>query len=71
MVENLPCSARDEGSVPGRGSKISYPLQQLSPCCSLLIPHATTRESGLQRKIPRDTMRTMSTAPKTGPSQIF
>ena len=30
--KNLPCNARDVGSSPGRGTKVSHAMGQLSPC---------------------------------------
>ena len=29
MVKNLPCSAGDTGSLPGRGTKIPHAMEQL------------------------------------------
>ena len=37
LVKNLPCNARDAGSIPGRGTKISHAVEQLNR-------RATTRE---------------------------
>ena len=37
-VKNPPCSSGDSGSVPGRGTKVPYAKEQLSP-------RATARES--------------------------
>ena len=37
LVKNLPCNARDAGSIPGRGTKISHAVEQLNR-------HATARE---------------------------
>ena len=31
MVQNLPYSAGDAGSIPGWGTKIPYALEQLNP----------------------------------------
>ena len=31
-VTNLPCSARNGGSIPGQGTKIPGSVEQLSPC---------------------------------------
>ena len=31
VVENPPCNAGDEGSIPGRGTKIPHAVGQLSP----------------------------------------
>ena len=49
MVENLPSNAGDVGSIPGRGTKISHAMGQLSLHATtteptLWSPHATTRE---------------------------
>ena len=41
MVENLPFTAGDVGSIPGRGTKISHALGHLGP-------FVTTREHVLQ-----------------------
>ena len=38
VVKNLPCNARNTNSIPGQGTKISHPGEQLSPCL-------TTKES--------------------------
>jgi len=32
MVKNLPSSAGDTGSIPGRGTKIPHAVEQRSPC---------------------------------------
>ena len=37
MDKNLPCNARDSGSVPGQGTQVSCHDRQLSP-------HASTTE---------------------------
>ena len=37
LVKNLPCNARDAGSIPGQGTKISHAMEQLNL-------RATTRE---------------------------
>ena len=31
MVKNLPCNARDMGSIPGLGTKIAHAVEQLNP----------------------------------------
>ena len=55
VVKNTPCNAGHSGLIPGRGTKIPYALEQLSPC-------TTTRVCVLQRKIPCDTMKMSSLA---------
>ena len=30
MVRNLPCNARDRGSIPGQGTKILHAVEQLN-----------------------------------------
>ena len=45
MVKNLPCSAGDTGSLPGRGTKIPHAMEQLSLCAATteqLSPNTTT-----------------------------
>ena len=32
VVKNLPCNAKDVGSIPGRGTKIPHTKGELSPC---------------------------------------
>ena len=47
MVKNLPCSAGDTGSLPGRGTKIPHAMGQLSLCVATteqLSPNTTTTE---------------------------
>ena len=31
VVKNLPCNARDMGSIPGLGTKIAHAVEQLNP----------------------------------------
>ena len=38
MVNNLPCNAKDPGSIPGLGTKITHAVKQLSPCTRTEIP---------------------------------
>ena len=38
VFENLPCSAEDAGSIPGRGTKIPHVMGQLSPCTTVKSP---------------------------------
>ena len=45
MVKNLPSSAGDASSMPGRKIKSTYALGQLSPC-------TTTRENACRSKDP-------------------
>ena len=40
MVKNLPCSARDVGSIPGCGTKMPHAAEKLNL--------RATRESGLE-----------------------
>lgn len=42
VVNNLPCTAEDAGSIPGRGTNIPYVTGQLSLC-------TTTRVHALQQ----------------------
>ena len=35
VVRNLPCNAKDMGSVPGRATKTPHAMEQLSPCAQL------------------------------------
>ena len=49
VVKNLPCDARDAGSVVGQGTKIPHAAGRLSSCatycvCMLWSPRVTTRE---------------------------
>ena len=34
MVKNLPCNARDMGSIPGQRTKIPHAVGQPSPCAT-------------------------------------
>ena len=45
MVKNLPYNAEDGDSIPGRGTKISHDLGQLSPCVTLEKPPLSSRKS--------------------------
>ena len=38
MVKNLPCNARDTGSIPGWGMKIPHSVEQLSPAATTTEP---------------------------------
>ena len=31
VVKNLPCNGKDEGLIPGEGTKIPHAVEQLSP----------------------------------------
>ena len=35
VIENLPCDAGDQGSIPGRGTKIPHASGQLSLCAAM------------------------------------
>ena len=35
---NLPCSARDMVSIPGRRAKIPHAAEQISPCSTIIEP---------------------------------
>ena len=55
MVKNLPASARDMGSITGRGTKIPYAVGQPRPCpatreAHALEPEPATREACRGRK---------------------
>ena len=54
VVKSLPCNAEDEGSVPGRGTKIPHATEQLTPHTTTEI-HETTQRHG--RAGSRATMR--------------
>ena len=38
VVKNLPCNAKDVGSIPGLGTKISHSVEQLSQCAPITEP---------------------------------
>ena len=38
VVKNLPCNAKDMGSVPGLGTKIPHATEQLSLCATTTEP---------------------------------
>ena len=56
VVKNLPYNAGDEGSIPGRGTKIAHVVGQLSPC-------ATTTELSCLNKRARMLQTTEPTRP--------
>ena len=43
VVKNLPSNARDEGLIPGGGTKIPHAMGQLSPRSQLESPRAATK----------------------------
>ena len=54
MVENLPCSAGDVGSIPDLGTKIPPALEQLSLSAATAEPkHHNQRVQAPQPRIPR------------------
>ena len=38
VVKNPPSNAGDAGSIPGRGSKVTHAMGQLSPCATTTEP---------------------------------
>ena len=44
VVKNMPRNARSVGSVPGRGTKVTHALRQLSLQDATTEPMCTTRE---------------------------
>ena len=38
VVKNLPCNAKDMGSIPGQGTKIPHATEQLSLCAITTEP---------------------------------
>ena len=57
VVNNLPCTAEDAGSIPGRGTNIPYVTGQLSLC-------TTTRGHALRQKISHDATKIQCAATK-------
>ena len=48
VVENLPCHARDMGSIPGQGTKIPHDTEQQAHGLQRKISHNTTKTEGSQ-----------------------
>ena len=42
-VKNLPCNAKDMGSIPGRGTKTPRAMEQPSSCAQLESSSAATK----------------------------
>ena len=57
VVNNLPCTAENAGSIPGPGTNIPYVTGQLSLC-------TTARVHALQQKISRDATKIQCAATK-------
>ena len=47
MVKNLPCNARNVGSIPGQGTKIAQDTGQLSPCVMTTEPAWHNQRAGM------------------------
>ena len=57
VVNNLPCTAEDAGSIPDPGTNIPYVTGQLSLC-------TTARVHALQQKISQDATKIQCAATK-------
>lgn len=44
VVGNLPCNARNSGSVPGLETKVPHASEPLSPCTTTRSPRAMMKE---------------------------
>ena len=53
MVKNLPCNAGDVGSMPGWGTKILHPLDQLSLHTTISESTCHNRRSHMPQLIPK------------------
>ena len=62
MVKILPCNAGDVGCTPGRGTKIAYAMEQLSPW-------ATARVRAPQQQMAHEAAKILCAVIKTQPSQ--
>ena len=38
VVKNLPCNARDAGSILGQGTRIPHTTEKLNPCATTTEP---------------------------------
>ena len=47
VVKNLPCNARNVGSIPGQGTKIPQDTGQLSPCVMTTEPAWHNQRAGM------------------------
>ena len=51
VVKNLPCDAKDMGSIPGQGTKIPHATEQLSLCATTTEPHILKFKANGEREM--------------------